>query len=70
MEHINPVEFTIAMLARSERHEDEDCDFMAVNEGDGCYTLHEIDPNKPKYFDPKKAEFANDFVKQIKKIKR
>lgn len=67
MEHINPVEFTIAMLARQERH--EDCDFMAVNEGDGCYTIHEIDPNKPKYFDPKKAKFAEEFVKQIKKIK-
>lgn len=68
MEHINPVEFTIAMLARNARH--EDCDFIAVNEGDGCYTVHEIDPNKPKYFDPTKAEFAKDFVERIKKLKR
>jgi len=66
MEHINPVEFTIAMLARNARHEDGD--FEVVNEGDG-YELHEVDPNKPKYFDPKKAEFANDFVKRIKKLK-
>lgn len=60
---INPVEFTIAMLARNARH--EDCDFEVVNEGDGCYTLHELNPNKSKYFDPKKAEAANDFVKRI-----
>ena len=57
------------MLSRNVRHEDEDCDFMAVRESNGNYTLHEIDPNKPKYFDPKKVEFANDFVKQIKKLK-
>lgn len=68
MEHINPVNFILAMLARNVRH--EDCDFTAVNEGDGYYTLHEIDPNKPKYFDPKKAKFAEDFVERIKKLKR
>lgn len=67
MNDINPVEFTIAMLARNARHEDGD--FVAVRESDGNYTLHEIDPNKPKYFDPKKAEFAAEFVKQIKKLK-
>lgn len=69
MEQINPVEFAIAMLARNARHEDEDCDFMAVKEDDGNYTIHEIDPNKPKYFDPKKAKFAEEIVKQMKKIK-
>lgn len=66
MEHINPVEFIIAMLARNVNH--DNCDFVAEKE-DG-YELHELNPNKTKYFDPKKVEFANDIAKRIKKIKR
>ena len=69
MEHINPVNFVIAMLARNARHEDEDCDFKAIREDDGNYTLYEINPNKPKYSDPKKAKFAEEFVKRMKKLK-
>lgn len=65
MEHINPINFVIAMLTKNVNH--NDCDFMAVNEGDGCYELHEF--HEPKHIDPKKVRFANNFVKQIKKLK-
>lgn len=41
---------------------------MAVKESDGNFELHELN-HEPKHIDPKKAEFANNFVKQIKKLK-